>query len=84
MQVRVKPGSNDVFATCSVDTTALVWTTDKDKKPLICKLSGHVGYVTALEWISGTDRLVTASWDHTIKESFIKCKSQSEILKFIF
>ena len=65
----MKPGLGDIFATCSVDTTAMVWTTDDDKKPLICKLSGHDGYVIALEWITGTDRIVTASWDHTIKES---------------
>ena len=63
----MKPGSGDIFATCSVDTTAMVWTTDDDKMPLICKLSGHDGYVIALEWITGTDRIVTASWDHTIK-----------------
>ena len=70
----MKPGSGDIFATCSVDTTALVWTTDEDKKPLISKLSGHTGYVIALEWISGTDRIVTASWDHTIKESIVTFK----------
>ena len=69
-QVRVKPGSGEVFATCSVDTTALVWTTAEEKRPLVSKLSGHLGYVTGLEWLPSTDRLITASWDHTIKESF--------------
>ena len=78
----MKPGSGDIFATCSVDATAMVWTIDDDKKPLMCKLSGHDGYVIALEWITGTDRIVTASWDHTIKVNIdFKSKSSKIDLK---
>ena len=43
------PGRDDMFASCSVDCSVIVWTVDS-RKPLHV-LSGHFGYVTDLVWI---------------------------------
>ena len=67
LQVRVKPGSKEIFASCSVDSNIIIWNVSHKKDPLVHKLSDHLSYVTSVQWIPGSDKLVSASFDHTIK-----------------
>ena len=63
----MKPNSTEIFASCSVDSNVIIWNVANKKEPLVHKLSDHVSYVTSVEWIPDTDKLVSASFDHTIK-----------------
>ena len=66
-QVRVKPNSSEIFASCSVDGSIIIWNISDKKSPLVHKLADHMSYVTNILWIPNTDKLVSASFDHTIK-----------------
>ena len=65
--MRVKPGSTEMFASCSVDSNVIIWNVSNNKEPLTHKLSDHLSYVTSIEWIPGSDKLISASFDHSIK-----------------
>ena len=66
-QVRAKPGSTEIFASCSVDSTVRVWSANNKKEPLLHTLEGHVGYVTCIQWVPGTDKIISASFDYSLK-----------------
>ena len=66
-QVRVKPGSTEIFASCSVDCTVRVWSAKNKKEPLLHTLEGHVGYVTAIQWVPGSDKIISASFDYSLR-----------------
>ena len=66
-QVRVKPGSTETFASCSVDSTVRVWSANNKKNPLLQTLEGHVGYVTAIQWIPDSNKIISASFDYSLK-----------------
>ena len=54
-QVRVKPKSESIFASCSVDSDVKVWSLKSDPA-LLHTLDHHLGYVTSLVWIPDTDK----------------------------
>ena len=66
-QVRVKPGDTDIFASCSVDGTVKVWSANSKEKPLLHTFEGHIGYVTAIQWVPGSDKIISASFDYSLK-----------------
>ena len=66
-QVRAKPGSTEIFASCSVDSTVRVWSAANKKEPLLHTLEGHVGYVTCIQWVPDTDKIISASFDYSLK-----------------
>ncbi len=60
------PGRKDVFASCSVDCTVIVWKVEKTKPQHV--LEGHFGYVTDLAWIDEDDDLLaSASYDGSVR-----------------
>ena len=63
----MKPNSSEIFASCSVDGSIIIWNISDKKSPLVHKLADHMSYVTNILWIPNTDKLVSASFDHTIK-----------------
>ena len=63
----MKPNSSETFASCSVDGSIIIWNISDKKSPLVHKLADHMSYVTNILWIPNTDKLVSGSFDHTIK-----------------
>jgi len=66
-QVKMKPESTEIFASCSVDSDVKVWNLKNKKDPLVHNLDEHLGYVTTIEWIPGTDKLISSSFDYSLK-----------------
>ena len=66
-QVKMKPESTEIFASCSVDSDVKIWNLKDKKEPLLHNLDEHLGYVTTIEWIPGTDKLISSSFDYTLK-----------------
>ena len=66
-QVKMKPASSEIFASCSVDSDVKVWNLKNKKDPLMHNLDEHLGYVTTIEWIPGTDKLISSSFDYSLK-----------------
>ena len=64
-QVAKSPKDN-VFATCSVDTTVRVWMVKKGSSPMHT-LEGHFGYVNDLAWTSDGLRLISCSFDGSVR-----------------
>jgi len=65
--VRVKPLSDRIFASCSVDSDIKIWDLGNKKAPLLHTLDEHLGYVTCIEWIPGADKLISSSFDYSLK-----------------
>ena len=63
----MKPESTEIFASCSVDSDVKVWNLKDKKDPLVHNLDEHLGYVTTIEWIPGTDKLISSSFDYSLK-----------------
>ena len=63
----MKPDSTEIFASCSVDSDVKVWNLKNKKDPVLHNLDEHLGYVTTIEWIPGTDKLISSSFDYSIK-----------------
>ena len=51
----MKPKSESIFASCSVDSDVKVWSLESDPA-LLHTLDHHLGYVTSLAWIPDTDK----------------------------
>ena len=64
-QVAKSPKDN-VFATCSVDTTVRVWMVKKGSSPMHT-LEGHFGYVNDLAWTSDGLKLISCSFDGSVR-----------------
>jgi len=66
-QVKMQPDSTEIFASCSVDSDVKIWNLKNKKDPLVHNLDEHLGYVTTIEWIPGTDKLISSSFDYSLK-----------------
>ena len=65
LQVAKSPTDN-VFATCSVDTTIKVWMVKMGNGP-IHSLTGHFGYVNDIVWSGNGLKLLSCSFDGSVK-----------------
>ena len=66
LQQVAKSPVDKVFATCSVDTTIKVWMVKKTSAP-IHTLEGHYGYVNDILWSRSGLRLLSCSFDGSVR-----------------